>query len=77
MSYEEPHWARYADAYRAIFEKLPLDLRSKIADCDKLEFAYDGDGDLSTLVFKRGATTLLTLTLGYDGGKRLISITRS
>ncbi len=73
----EPTWSRYDEAYKAIFEKFPFDLRSKINDCDKIEFTYDADGDLSTLVFKKGADTLLTLTFGYDGQKNLTSITRS
>jgi len=70
-------WDRYGEAYKAIFEKMPFDLRSKIADCDKIEFNYDADGDLSTLVFKKAADTLLTLTFGYDAQKNLTSITRS
>lgn len=72
----EPTWSRYDEAYKGIFEKLPFDLRSKIADCDKIEFTYDGD-DISTIVFKKGVSTLLTLTFGYDGEKKLTSITRS
>jgi len=77
MGYEEPHWARYADAYRAIFEKLPLDLRSRIGDCDKIEFSYDADGDLSSLTFKRGAITLITLTFTYDTNKNPTALSRS
>lgn len=73
----EPTWSRYSEAYKGIFEKLPYDIRSKINDCDKLEFSYDVDGDIETIIFKKGAATLLTLTFGYDGSKNLTSITRS
>lgn len=73
----EPTWSRYDEAFKGIFEKLPFDLRSKIADCDKIEFTYDDDDDISTVVFKKGVSTLLTLTFGYDGEKKLTSITRS
>lgn len=73
----EPTWSRYDEAYKAIFEKFPFDLRSKINDCDKIEFTYDEEGDISTITFKKATLTLLTLTFAYDAQKNLTSITRS
>jgi len=73
----EPTWSRYDEAYKAIHDKLPYDLRSQVQNCDKIEFAYDAEGDLFTLKFYDGANLLLTLTFNYDAEKKLTSIVRS
>jgi len=70
-------WSRFDEAYRAIFEKLPFDVRSEVGDCNRMDFSYDANGNLSTLVFKLGAATLLTLTFAYDANQNLTSVTRS
>jgi hypothetical protein len=43
----------------------------------KLEFTYDAEGDISTIIAKEYALPLYTLTFGYDAQKKLTSITRS
>jgi len=46
---------------------------------DKVEFTYNDDGDIETIIFKKdsGATTVFTLTFAYDEDTNLESITRS
>lgn len=72
-------WGDYARAYKAIHDAVISGLTSppEGKKFTKVEFSYDADGDLETLVYKEGATTLFTLTFGYDGNKNLTSITRS
>lgn len=43
----------------------------------EIDFTYDVDGDIETIVFKEVAEALFTLTFTYDANKNLTSITRS
>lgn len=72
-------WGDYARAYKAIHDAVISSLTAapEGKKVTKIEFTYDGDGDLDTLVFKQDTTTLFTLTFGYDGQKNITSITRS
>lgn len=72
-------WERRYEALKAIHDAI----RSGIAQAPegktvtKIEFTYDADGDIDTIIFKQGADTLFTLTFAYDANKDLTSITRS
>lgn len=48
---------------------------------DGFEFTYvtsgNGIGELETVVYKLGATTVATLTLAYNASDQLISVVRS
>jgi len=49
------------------------------ADYDYIDMSYTG-ANLTTVVYKLGGasgTTVVTLTLAYDGSNNLISVTRS
>ncbi len=43
----------------------------------KLEFTYNADKNIETLVTKQGSQTLFTLTFAYNADKEVESITRS
>jgi len=43
----------------------------------KLEFTYNVDKDIETIVAKQGAETLFTLTFTYNANKDIESIVRS
>ena len=72
-------WGQYAEAYKAIHDAIRSLLTSapegKVVT--KIEFTYDIDGDIETIIFKQGTESLFTLTFGYDESKNLTSITRS
>ncbi len=72
-------WGDYGRAYKAIHDAVISGLTAapEGKKITKIEFTYDGDGDLSTLVFKQDMSTLFTLMFGYDGQKNLTGITRS
>lgn len=72
-------WERRHEALKAIHDSLRSSLTSppegKIVT--KIEFTYDTDGDIETIVFKQDADALFTLTFAYEANKNLTSITRS
>ena len=72
-------WGRYQEAFKAIHDAIRSGLASapEGKTVTKIDFTYDGDGDIDTIVFKQGADILFTLTFGYDGSKNLTNITRS
>ncbi len=72
-------WGRYQEAFKAIHDAVRSGLASapEGKTVTKIEFTYDVDGDIETIVFKQGTETLFTLTFGYDGSKNVTSITRS
>ena len=72
-------WGRYPEAYKAIHDAIRSGLTNppEGKTVTKIEFTYDVDGDIETIVFKEGAETLFILTFSYDGSKNLTSITRS
>lgn len=72
-------WGNYAEAYKAIHDAIRSGLVNapEGKSITKLEFTYDVDGDVETIIFKQGADTLFTLTFAYDGDKNVTSITRS
>lgn len=43
---------------------------------DSVTLAYTGS-DLTTAVFKQGATTVATLTMTYDGSHNMLTVTRT
>ena len=72
-------WGRYAEAYKAIHDAILSGIAAvpEGKKITKIEFTYDVDEDIETIVFKQGEDILFTLTFGYDGSKNLTSITRS
>ncbi|MFQ6073657.1 MAG: hypothetical protein ACE5KC_00415 [Candidatus Bathyarchaeia archaeon] len=72
-------WERRHEALKAIHDAIRSGLTSppEGKSVDKIEFTYNVDGDIDTIVFKEGAENLFTLTFAYDGDKNLTSITRS
>ena len=72
-------WGNYAEAYKAIHNAIRSGLVNppEGKTVTKIEFTYDGDGDMETIIFKQATETLFTLTFGYDGSKNLTSIARS
>lgn len=73
------NWERRYEALKAVHDAIRSGLTSPSEGktITKVEFGYDVDGDIETIVFKQGGETLFTLTFGYDGSKNLTSITRS
>ena len=69
-------WSHYDEAYKAIFDAAQ-GIASLETDLTKIEFAYNAAGEIETLVFKKGAVVLFTLTSGYDAEGKVTQITRS
>jgi len=72
-------WGNYTEAYKAIHDAIRSGLVNppEGKTVTKIEFTYDVDGDIETIVFKEDAESLFTLTFGYDENKNPTSITRS
>ena len=72
-------WERRHEALKAIHDAVRSSLTSppEGKTVTKVEFGYDVDGDIETIVFKQDGETLFTLTFAYDANKNLTSITRS
>ena len=73
------NWGAYADAYKAIYDAIISQLMSPLEGkkVTRLEFTYNADKDIQTIVFKQVAETLFTLTFTYNADKDVESITRS
>lgn len=42
-----------------------------------ITLTYDGAGNIATVTYLDGSTTIAQLTLGYDGSNRLISVSKA
>jgi len=71
-------YGRYEEAFKAIHSALSSLLTAPPGKkITRLEFTYNADKDVATIVAKQDTETLFTLTFVYNVDKDIESITRS
>ena len=76
-------WGNYAEAYKAIHDKLEeikaniYDLLAVVFNVDEVDYNWNSDGTLNTEVYKKDGDNILTLTYTWNADGTLNKVVRT